>query len=82
MNWYVLFVRGGKEEKILSMLNKKGFHAFLPRMEVIYRKQGKSIIQKKLMFPNYVSLKVKWIIFYLMKSYKTLEWSSLELLKS
>lgn len=54
MNWYVLFVRGGKEEKILSMLNKKGFHAFLPRMEVIYRKQGKSIIQKKLMFPNYV----------------------------
>lgn len=54
MNWYVLFVLGGQEKKITNYLNQQGFHAFLPMMEVLYRKQRKFHVVEKLMFPNYI----------------------------
>lgn len=54
LNWYVLFVMGGKEQKICEFLEKENIHAFLPKMEVLYRKQGTFYPQEKLMFPSYV----------------------------
>ena len=54
MNWYVLFVMGGKEEKICDFFKQENIHAFLPKMEVLYRKQGNFYPQEKLMFPSYV----------------------------
>lgn len=54
MNWYVLFVLGGQEQKIAAFLKQQGFAAFLPKIEVLYRKQGKFHAQEKLMFPSYI----------------------------
>lgn len=54
MNWYVLFVMGGKEEKICEFFKQENIHAFLPKMEVLYRKQGNFYPKEKLMFPSYV----------------------------
>ena len=54
MNWYVLFVMGGKEEKICDFFKQENIHAFLPKMEVLYRKQGNFYPQENLMFPSYV----------------------------
>ena len=39
MNWYVLFVRGGMEEKIRDFFLSQGLHAFIPKMKVVFRKQ-------------------------------------------
>lgn len=54
MNWYILFVLGGSEKKVAAYLQEQGFHAFLPMMEVLYRKKGCFHIEKKLMFPGYI----------------------------
>ena len=40
MNWYVLFVRGGMEEKIRDFFLSQGLNAFIPKMKVVFRKQG------------------------------------------
>ena len=53
--WYVLYVMGGKEQKILSLLNKgEDIKAFTPWKEVMHRVQGKRILVKKPLFPSYV----------------------------
>ena len=55
--WYVLYVMGGKEQKILSLLNKgEDIKAFTPWKEVMHRVQGKRILVKKPLFPSYVFL--------------------------
>lgn len=54
MNWYVLFVMGGKEQKICDFLDEAGFDAFVPRMEVLYHKRGKYYPIEKPMFPSYI----------------------------
>lgn len=54
MNWYVVFVRGGMEEKIKDFLLNEQIDAFLPKQEVIYRKEGKATVKEKLMFPSYI----------------------------
>lgn len=57
MNWYVIYVRGGKEEEVKELLQKYYLDAFCPKMEVLYRKQGESFLVNKLMFPNYIFVK-------------------------
>ena len=54
LHWYIVFVLGGKEEIIRDFFIKEGYDAFLPKQEVLYRKQGKFHIEEKLMFPNYI----------------------------
>ena len=38
---------GGKEEKICDFFKQENIHAFLPKMEVLYRKQGNFYPQEK-----------------------------------
>ena len=59
LNWYVLFVMGGKEEKICEFFKQENIHAFLPKIEVLYRKQGVFYPKEKLMFPSYVFIESK-----------------------
>ena len=55
MPWYVLYVMGGKEKRILELLNQQdGVKAFTPLKEVVHRIQGKRVIVKKPLFPSYV----------------------------
>lgn len=54
MNWYVLFVRGGMEEKIRDFFLSQGLNAFTPKMKVVFRKQGISELVEKIMFPGYL----------------------------
>lgn len=53
-NWYVLYVSGGKEARIVSFLKDHEIKAFTPTMERIHKKQGayqKIVVP---MFPNYI----------------------------
>ena len=59
MNWYVLFVLGKKEEQIAYRLQQAGIQAFLPKMQVYHKKQGKLYTVEKLMFPNYLFVESK-----------------------
>lgn len=54
MIWYVLYVRGGKEEQIVRHLRKEGLAAFVPKVEKIHKKQGVSFKVEKVLFPNYI----------------------------
>ena len=52
MNWYVLFVLVVKEDKLCSLLRKKGLDAFIPMYEY-YRRDIKGNAIKPL-FPGYI----------------------------
>ena len=52
--WHVLYVKTGEEEKIARALRKEKLNAFVPKMNLMYRKQGKNLIIAKNMFPGYV----------------------------
>ena len=52
--WYILFVRSGMEENILSFLQKEGYACFIPKKEAIYRHAGRSEIVAKVLFPGYL----------------------------
>lgn len=56
MNWYVLFVRGGMEETLSAFLNSQGLSSFIPRMQVVHRRQGRTQLVEKIMFPGYLFL--------------------------
>lgn len=53
-NWYVLFVKTGDEVKAVNALCREGLDAFMMTMEVVHRKEGKSFLVKKNMFPGYL----------------------------
>ena len=53
-NWFVLFVKTGDEVKALRALKTEGLDAFMVTMEVVHRKQGKSFLVAKNMFPGYL----------------------------
>lgn len=58
INWYVVFVMGGRELTLIDYVNRNEMiHAFSPQVEQIHRKQGKSFIIKKPMFPSYIFIK-------------------------
>ena len=52
--WYLLFVKGGKEEEICDFLKSQGLDAFYPKKKVVYKKQGIRTLVDKPMFPNYI----------------------------
>lgn len=51
-NWYVLFALVAKENKLCTVLTKKGLNAFIPQMEY-YRRDIKGYALKPL-FPGYI----------------------------
>lgn len=53
-NWYILYVRGGYEEKLTEFLNQEGFSAFVPMKEKYFSKQGIAKMVKQKLFPNYI----------------------------
>lgn len=58
--WYVLYVMGGRERKILELLNQKDeIKAFTPLKEVVHRVQGKRVVVKRPLFPSYVFLETE-----------------------
>lgn len=58
--WYVLYVMGGKERKIVEILNQKDeIKAFTPLKEVVHRIQGKRVVVKKPLFPSYLFLETE-----------------------
>lgn len=55
--WYVLYVMGGKEEKICELLNRmEDIRAFTPWKEVVHRKKGVRTVVKRPLFPSYIFL--------------------------
>lgn len=60
MNWYVLFVMGGKEQSICDFLNlDEELHAFAIQKEVIHKKAGKVITVQRPLFPSYIFVETK-----------------------
>lgn len=58
LNWYVLYVMGGKEVIIAKYLSRdETLDAFCPQVEVIYRKKGICQLVQKPMFPSYIFVK-------------------------
>ena len=54
MNWYIIYVRGSYEDKLVEYLNDNGFNAFVPRRVKYLRKQGIVTKVNQLLFPNYI----------------------------
>lgn len=56
MNWYVLFVTGGKEKQIVKFLNNQfsDWQAFCPMVQKIHVRKKEPYIYLKPAFPNYV----------------------------
>ena len=61
--WYVLFVWTGYEKDALNRLailfNEQQAKPFLPTVEKNFKKQGKTILEKQLMFPGYLFVETK-----------------------
>ncbi len=56
--WYVLQVRGGKEEKIRDELIRKGYQALVPCENRLTRNKGTWSKKKQIIFSNYVFLRL------------------------
>lgn len=52
--WYILFVKTSEEEKIAKILKKEQFNSFVPKMKMLYHKNGQNSLKEKVMFPGYV----------------------------
>ena len=52
--WYVVQSKPREEERALHFLQKKGFHAYLPRMEVVKMRGFKNTKTQKPLFPGYL----------------------------
>ncbi|MBS6374071.1 MAG: antiterminator LoaP [Erysipelotrichaceae bacterium] len=59
MNWYVIFVKGGKEASLTNLLNRSNIDAFIPLMEKIHKKKGEFIKVIVPMYPNYIFIRSK-----------------------
>lgn len=53
-SWYVLFVQGGKEKRLISFLNEQGLQAFTPHMQRVLKRSGEYQLVDTLMFPSYI----------------------------
>lgn len=57
-NWYILFVKTGREQKIADEINRVLkdilIKAFIPMKENYFRRNGKVKKELKIMFPSYV----------------------------
>jgi len=58
MNWYVLFVKTGHEQKAVAEIgntwNLCGIKVFTPMYDAKFRKQGRVLTEKRRLFPGYV----------------------------
>lgn len=54
LSWYVVQSKPREEERALHFLQKKGFHAYLPRMEVVKMRGFKNTKTQKPLFPGYL----------------------------
>lgn len=53
-NWYLIYTKSRKEETARENLERQGFTAYLPRMNVERRVRGKYQIIAEVMFPRYL----------------------------
>jgi transcriptional antiterminator RfaH len=54
LKWYVVQSKPREEERALHFLKEKGFHTYLPRMEVVKVRDFKNVKTKKPLFPGYL----------------------------
>ena len=61
MNYYVLFVMGGSEEKVRNFLNAKcsSWNVIFPMIERIHKKAGIEKVCLKPMFPSYLFVRTE-----------------------
>ena len=52
--WYVVQSKPREEERALHFLKEKGFHTYLPRMEVVKVRKLKNVKSKQPLFPGYL----------------------------
>lgn len=52
--WYVVYVKGGQEDKVCNFLNENGLTSFIPMREKFHRKEGRLFKVQQLLFPNYI----------------------------
>jgi len=61
--WYVLFVYGGKEDKVVNALSahfkNEEIFPFVPRKDKWFIGKGKKVKEKELLFPSYVFIETK-----------------------
>src|SRR5262245_22827983 len=55
--WYALYTRSHCEQLVFEQLRAKGFHLFLPRIEVWSQRAGKRHLIAVPMFPGYLFLR-------------------------
>jgi transcription antitermination factor NusG len=55
--WYALYARSHCEQLVCDQLTAKGFHIFLPRIDVWSRRAGKRHLISVPMFPGYLFLR-------------------------
>jgi transcriptional antiterminator NusG len=56
-NWYALYTRSHCEQLVCDQLTAKGFHIFLPRIDVWSQRAGKQRLISVPMFPGYLFLR-------------------------
>ena len=54
LRWYVVQSNPREEERAKHFLEEKGFHAYLPRMEVVTVRGFKNVTADKPLFPSYL----------------------------
>jgi transcription termination/antitermination protein NusG len=56
-NWYALYTRSHCEQLVCDQLTAKGFHLFLPKIDVWSQRAGKQRLTSVPMFPSYLFLR-------------------------
>ena len=59
LKWYVVQSKPREEERALHYLQEKGFHTYLPRMEVVSVRKFKNVKTEKPLFPGYLFCRFK-----------------------
>jgi transcriptional antiterminator RfaH len=54
LRWYVVQAKPREEERALHFLKEKGFHVYLPRMEIVKMRGFKNSKTQKPLFPGYL----------------------------
>ena len=54
LRWYVVQSKPREEERALHFLKEKGFHTYLPRMEVVRVRKFENVKMKQPLFPGYL----------------------------
>ena len=56
LSWYVFWTRSNCEQLVADQLTAKGFNAFLPKIDVWFRRGGLRRLSHAPMFPGYLFL--------------------------